>query len=182
MGKQLNSVCCRCGVKFYARWIGGFHYEHVLYCDTCGREKSISYVKLGESILKYVQGLERLDSHTSTNKWIHNYSLKGISNKEFEYAVEKASGKCACGGQYSLNANPCCPECGSTSVRQSGRKLSIKNVLEVLELREKEATGGPQNLELLQVWTNALVEEVGLAIVKKNKSHFREEWLDLQKQ
>lgn len=47
MGIQYQATCKNCGKEFTANIGGGFRFE-LLYCNTCGKEKSIDIEKFQE--------------------------------------------------------------------------------------------------------------------------------------
>lgn len=88
MGKRYTAICNDCNEKFIVRRGGGLFF-HLLHCDTCGKEKTISIGDL------------RVEDRTMT---------------EVE-RVEYLAGQCSCGdppGGYKVGAPPRCPKCRST--------------------------------------------------------------------
>ena len=115
MGRQYDAKCKKCGKKFTVRDGGGFIF-HLLHCDKCGREKSISFDEIGEPHLRYIKGLD-IPYCIATSKHDEdiqkNYPGEPLSEEEYNKAVEKKAGKCDCGGRFRFDALPRCPKCGS---------------------------------------------------------------------
>jgi hypothetical protein len=82
---------------------------HLLHCNTCGREKIISFEEIGEPHLKYLKGLSYSnDTATQENdEDVHaNYPGPTISEEEYFRVVEEMAGHCECGGQFKFDASP----------------------------------------------------------------------------
>ena len=56
MGSQSSTRCLDCHEEFTVSEGGGFFF-HLLRCDRCGPDKSISFDQLGELHLRYLKGL-----------------------------------------------------------------------------------------------------------------------------
>jgi len=89
MGAILRYDCRKCGESFQAMVHRGFELV-VFFCDKCGRRREL-YDRPGSNYLR-----ERLWDETRNCETLRTH--------------------CRCGGTFSANANPCCPECGSTDV------------------------------------------------------------------
>ena len=116
MGTGYRATCEKCGKKFDVNDGGGFFF-HLLHCNKCGKEKSISFDKIGEPHLRYIKGLGTPYCIASSqhDEYIQkNYPGEPLSEKEYHKAVEKIGGKCKCGGLFRFNAPPRCPKCRST--------------------------------------------------------------------
>lgn len=94
MGTLYSSRCNNCGATFETSEGGGFVFE-LLRCDACGKEKSVSLIRLGG---------KQADR----------------SGERYRQRMEKAAGRCRCGGQFRLDAPPRCPACRSTDLTSSG--------------------------------------------------------------
>lgn len=119
MGTEYGAICNNCGKKFTIRDGGGFFF-HLLHCDKCGKDKSISFKEIGEPHLKYIKGLEGPYCMVSrdSDKYIQeNYPGKPLSKEEYHSIIEDILGKCMCGGALKFNAPPRCPKCKSTDFR-----------------------------------------------------------------
>ena len=116
VGREFGAICKACGTRFSVSIGGGFFF-HLLRCNRCGATKAMPFKELGEIHLRYLKGLSMPYSVVSSE---HDQGVKdtypGEPLKEVDYfrAVKRLAGKCACGGSYSFNAPPRCPECGST--------------------------------------------------------------------
>lgn len=56
MGMEYTAKCNKCGHEFEVSEGGGFFF-HLLHCDKCGKQKSISFDEIGEPHLQYLKGL-----------------------------------------------------------------------------------------------------------------------------
>ena len=56
MGKEFQVICKKCGTKYTVRDGGGFFF-HLLHCNKCGKDKSISFDELGDIHKAYLKGL-----------------------------------------------------------------------------------------------------------------------------
>jgi hypothetical protein len=120
MGHTFGAKCKNCGTEFEASEGGGFTF-HLLHCDQCGKDKSISFDKLGDLHLRYVKGLDVPYSSFSweLDKSIQrNYPGEPISEADYYKEIEKLIRKCRCGGRYRFDAPPRCPKCRSTDFEQ----------------------------------------------------------------
>ena len=123
MGGRFEAVCEKCEERFFISKGGGFNF-HLLHCDKCGKENSISFDKLGEVHFRYIKGLDTPYSVATSSSDLYiqqNYTGKPISEKEYHKSVERIVGKCKCGGQFKFDAPPRCPKCRSSnlSIRKS---------------------------------------------------------------
>lgn len=115
MGSSIEVTCADCGTFYTSRRGGGFRF-HLLHCDKCGKGKGIRFVELGEIHLKYLKGLNvpYCVATGSQDKFIQeNYPGDPIDEDEYHRLVEEFAGKCECGGKYTFDAPPGCPNCGS---------------------------------------------------------------------
>lgn len=115
MGTRYSATCSNCGYRFSIDEGGGFLF-HLLKCDNCGEDKSISFEELGDVHLRYIKGLPGpycIATSEQDKNIQRNYPGEPLTNNEYSEEVEKMAGKCECGGQYRFNAPPRCPECKS---------------------------------------------------------------------
>jgi len=120
MGREYGVICRKCGQKFSVSEGGGFVF-HLLHCDRCGRERSISFEDIGEPHLRYLKGLPgpyAIATSDHDENVRENYPGEPISEEEYHAAVEKLAGKCRCGGEFRFGAPPRCPECGSADLEE----------------------------------------------------------------
>lgn len=102
MGSEFEAVCKKCGHRFSVRSGGGFFF-HLLHCDSCGRDKSVSFDEIGEAHLKYLKGLKGpycVASSEHDRKVREAYPGEPISEAEYQEEVETIAGRCKCGGSY----------------------------------------------------------------------------------
>lgn len=122
MGYQFQAKCLDCGSTFTVRNGGGFFF-HLLHCDRCGQAKGINFDELGELHVRYVKGLGMpYSSASKEHDWyIQEHSpVEPISGEEYYRRVEAVVGKCICGGNYTFDALPRCPQCHSTRFDDDG--------------------------------------------------------------
>lgn len=120
MGKTYGAICNSCDHRFEAHDGGGFFF-HMLHCDTCGKEKTVSFDKLGDAHLRYIKGLEGPYSEAtrSLDEFVQeSYPDPPLDEEEYYAIVEELAGDHDCGGHFSLNAPPRCPKCRSADIRQ----------------------------------------------------------------
>ncbi len=89
MGCAVEATCRKCGTKFKFCDGGGFLFERVR-CAECGEDKAVLYAELKK------QGLSP-QNHAE---------------------IESFAGKCACGGNFRVNAAPRCPKCRSSELKR----------------------------------------------------------------
>jgi len=121
MGHEYLAKCNKCGIKFSVREGGGFLF-HLLLCNTCGQEKSIRFSKIGELHLQFIKGLGRpycAFSSASDENIQEYYPGLPITEEEYYAKVEEIVGDCECGGTYTFNALPRCPECYSSDIKDT---------------------------------------------------------------
>ncbi len=115
MGIQLTVKCNKCGCKFGARLGGGFVF-HLLHCDTCGGDKSITFEELGEVHLRYLKGLNGpyCVATGEHDRFVQeNYPGDPLPEKDYHKVIDSVAGECKCGGHFRMDANPRCPQCNS---------------------------------------------------------------------
>ncbi len=125
MGQRLEVKCKKCGHVFEVNEGGGFFF-HMLHCDTCGKEKSISFKKLGETHLQYLKGLNCTYCIASSEHDVdvrENYSGDPISEEEYHRKVEEKAGQCKCGGHFRMDAPIRCPKCRSVDFEETGMNV-----------------------------------------------------------
>ena len=118
MGTEYRAKCKKCNTEFTVHEGGGFSY-YMLHCDTCGKEKSISFKEIGEPHLQYLKGLPgpySVSTSEHDRKIQENYPGEAIGEDEYYLIVEKLAGNCSCGGNFKFNAKPRCPKCRSTKI------------------------------------------------------------------
>ena len=119
MGQTYGAICNACGHHFEAHDGGGFFF-HMLHCDTCGKEKSISFDKLGDAHLRYLKGLEGPYSETTRSfdqSVQKHYPDPPLTEEEYRAIVEEIAGDHSCGGHFCFDAPTRCPKCRSTDIR-----------------------------------------------------------------
>ena len=117
MGNRYTAICEKCGDKFEVNNGGGFFF-HLLHCDQCGKEKSISFDELGDIHLRYVKGLSVpycMVSAEKDKRIQEEYPGTPLSEDEYHAEVERMAGQCHCGGEFKFDASPRCPKCKSAA-------------------------------------------------------------------
>ena len=120
MGMQMIAKCKNCGCTFSIRLGGGFVF-HLLHCDSCGKDKSISFQELGDVHLRYLKGLKGPYSIATSkhDKFVQdNYPGDPLPEKDYHNLIESVVGSCECGGHFRMDASPRCPECNSDDFEQ----------------------------------------------------------------
>ena len=120
MGCVVEAKCLDCGHVFTLERGGGFFF-HLVRCDKCGKTKSISFDDLGELHLRYLKGLpapRAVETSEADGNIRNGAPLEPISEDEYYRGIDAVAGKCKCGGQYTLEAPPRCPECHTTRIRE----------------------------------------------------------------
>jgi predicted RNA-binding Zn-ribbon protein involved in translation (DUF1610 family) len=120
MGETYNAICNACGRQFEVNEGGGFFF-HMLRCDRCGKEKSLSFDRLGEAHLKYVKGLDRPHSEATRffdEKIQASYPGAPLTEEEYFAIVEEIAGDHECGGHFTMTAPARCPKCGAEDIRK----------------------------------------------------------------
>jgi predicted nucleic-acid-binding Zn-ribbon protein len=120
MGQHIETKCLDCGKAFTVGHGGGFSF-HLVRCDKCGNAKHIGFDELGELHLRFLKGSPRPYSSLS-----HEYDenvqklaeVEPISEDEYHSGIEAFAGKCECGGNFTLDAPPRCPDCRSTRLEE----------------------------------------------------------------
>lgn len=116
MGGQYSATCRGCRHEFLVSEGGGFRF-HLLHCDKCGKEKSLTFEKIGEPHLRYLKGLPgpyAIATADHDQQVKDTYPGEPLSEDEYHEAVERIAGKCRCRGRYRLDAPPRCPKCRAT--------------------------------------------------------------------
>ena len=115
MGSECEAICSKCGNRFTVSSGGGFLF-HLLHCDKCGQDKSITFEEIGEPHLAFLKGLDGPYS-IATGEHDENvrqtYEGKALSPKQYHRVVESIAGNCECGGQFRFHARARCPQCKS---------------------------------------------------------------------
>jgi|LGOV01.1.fsa_nt_gb Zn finger protein HypA/HybF involved in hydrogenase expression len=117
MGHRFSAVCNECGTNFLASEGGGFFF-HLLHCEKCGKERSISFNEISDIHARYLKGLSgRYSIATSAHDEVVKRSCRGkpLSQEDYHRKVEEWAGKCNCRGSYRFEAPPRCPKCKSTN-------------------------------------------------------------------
>ncbi len=127
MGKTYGALCNSCGHRFEAHDGGGFFF-HMLHCDTCGKEKSVSFDKLGDAHLRYIKGHEGPCSEAtrSFDKSVQErYPDPPLTEEEYYAIVEEVAGDHSCGGHFCIDAPPRCPKCRSADIREDPKAPQV---------------------------------------------------------
>jgi predicted Zn-ribbon and HTH transcriptional regulator len=120
LGCQYEARCRECGSLFAYDDEGGMFF-HLVRCDSCGKTKFITFAELGIIHLRYLKGQPvpcGIYGENSDRKMQEGIKLEPISEDEYYNAVEATAGMCGCGGNYSLDAPPRCPNCRSTQIEE----------------------------------------------------------------
>jgi len=89
MGNTTPTICNDCGERFVTSFAGGLGYD-TLYCDSCA------------------ESTEVLFDRAMHKKLEENYIPW----------VERTVNKCKCGGSFTYDAAPRCPECHSVDIEE----------------------------------------------------------------
>ena len=87
MGSRYNAICLDCGDYFSIDEGGGFFF-HLLKCDACGKDREVSFDKLGELYFRFLKGLKTpcTISTKSSDKFIQkNYKGEPVSEEEYHF-------------------------------------------------------------------------------------------------
>ncbi len=120
MGSSYGAICKSCGHRFEVNEGGGFFF-HMLHCDRCGQEKSISFDQLGEAHLRYIKGLGGPYSEATRafdERVRDSYPGEPLNEDEYFAIVEEMAGDHECGGHFTMNAPVRCPKCRSDDIRR----------------------------------------------------------------
>jgi len=115
LGNKHTVKCRNCGYDFMVSEGGGFIF-HLLHCDRCGKDKSISFAEIGEAHLKYLKGMAGpycIATMAHDKDVQDNYPGEAITEQEYHQIVEELLGECKCGGHYRFTGKPRCPKCKS---------------------------------------------------------------------
>jgi hypothetical protein len=121
MGHTNIAECKSCGHDFDVDHGGGFFF-HLLRCDNCSKTKSLNFDEIGEPHLQYLKGSDipyTIEAEEQLEYARKKYKGKSLSEDEYYKAVENIAGKCKCGGNFTLNAQPRCPKCNSLEIEES---------------------------------------------------------------
>lgn len=127
MGTEYSAKCKQCGCKFTVSEGGGFFF-HLLHCDTCGIDKSISFEELGELHLRYLKGLTGpycIASSAHDKAVREHYPGEPISEEEYHGKIQEILGQCECGGHFRFNAPARCPQCRSDDIEDTGEMMVL---------------------------------------------------------
>lgn len=105
MGESYTVRCKDCNKTFEVSIGGGFFF-HLLHCDRCGRERSISLIEADKKIKKENKNLS-------------------IQDKKYDELIEEYAGTCKCGGSFKFEAPPRCPRCRSEEYEQIGGTITL---------------------------------------------------------
>lgn len=120
MGRAYGAICKSCGHRFEVNRGGGFFF-HMLHCDVCGKEKSVSFDKLGDAHLRYLKGHPGPHSVATrpVDKYVREHFADGpLTEEEYHAIVEEIAGDHACGGHFCMDAPPRCPKCRCADLRE----------------------------------------------------------------
>jgi len=122
MGISYGAICKECGTKYKAR-MGQNMLGFCVHCDKCGEEIiGADKFSLNNPYRKYIKWLEisELIAKGADEKVIesinndrYGYIGKSIDRNEYIRLIVKVLGKCKCGGNYTHDAPPRCPNCRS---------------------------------------------------------------------
>jgi Zn finger protein HypA/HybF involved in hydrogenase expression len=122
MGALYGAICKECGTKYKAR-LGPNMLGFVVHCDKCGKEisggDSFSLNWLYERYTKWLQISELIAKGAdekaieSINNDRYGHIGSPIDRNEYIKLIEEVLGRCKCGGNYTHDAPPRCPNCGS---------------------------------------------------------------------
>jgi predicted Zn-ribbon and HTH transcriptional regulator len=127
MGCSYQAECRECAARFMCDDGGGMFF-HLLRCDQCGKTKSIEFDELGELRLRYLKGLSGpycMASAEHDKEVREHASVEPISEDDYYRGVEAMVKPCRCGGKYTFDAPPRCPECRSIHLEETGEEPSI---------------------------------------------------------
>jgi DNA-directed RNA polymerase subunit RPC12/RpoP len=116
---RTNTRCLKCRAKFEVDE-GGDATSHLLRCEECGQTTTIEFDRLGWLYLRYSKWLvQGFDATTSE----HICDLQALPctpmpQREYERRVEAIAGSCECGGDFTFDASPRCPECRSEDIAE----------------------------------------------------------------
>ncbi len=117
MGHTAGYVCKACGTRFSVRHGGGFFFD-LLYCEDCGKARSVGHQDLGDIHLRFVKGLNHpyAVARAEMDRRIQlEYPGEPLDRAEYHVAAEGTLEPCPCGGRFRYDAPPRCPDCRSTS-------------------------------------------------------------------
>ena len=125
MGHQAEARCLDCGATFPVDHGGGFFF-HLLRCDRCGATRSLRFEELGDLHLRYLKGLSAPYCVASSEHDRHvqeQVAVEPIGADGYHKGVEQLAGTCSCGGTFTFDAPPRCPECRSARIEEGDALL-----------------------------------------------------------
>ncbi|MFP4056217.1 MAG: hypothetical protein ACLF0G_05045 [Candidatus Brocadiia bacterium] len=116
---RIRSVVCQaCGGRSRVRE-GGGRGHYLLHCESCGRATTVFRDQVLDAHLRYLKGLPeegRALSADYDRERVESHPGEPIPLEAYWAAIEAAAGACACGGRFSLEAPPRCPNCRSADL------------------------------------------------------------------
>ena len=129
MGESYEATCRECSHAFAASDGGGFLFYEV-HCVTCGRSQSVAHDLIPDATEEYRraadeaveatgQPLKALAAGTvsldreAAMRWARAMAAAAA---RLDDAIERAAGRCTCGGRFGLHAAVRCPVCKSTKI------------------------------------------------------------------
>ncbi len=119
MGMESGVICNDCDTAFAVSSGSGFFF-HLLHCDTCGERRSVGFDELGDVHLRYLKGLRgpyAIISKEFDEQVQAEYEGEPIDETEYPAEIARIAGECECGGAFSFEASPRCPNCHGTDSR-----------------------------------------------------------------
>jgi len=98
-------------------WAGGGFMFDLLHCDTCVNDRTVGHEELGDIHQGFVKGLPGpyAVARSAMDRRIQaGYPGRALTRDEYHAAAETTLDACACGGRFTYDAPPRCPECRST--------------------------------------------------------------------
>ena len=118
MGVEVEGKRLECGQAFTVSDGGGFFF-HLVRCEACGETKGIGFDEIEPLRASYLKDLSLpygmvtvAQDHDAEKHW----DPDTFAEEKHHRAVESFAGNCACGGKFTLNALPRCPDCQSTHI------------------------------------------------------------------
>ncbi len=123
MGETITVVCRKCRRRFAVHHGGGMLF-HLLHCDRCGQEATVTHSQMGDTHLAYLRRVGGTYAvHTADETGATGDARLGepLGEEQYDRAVEEIAGACACGGHFRLTAPARCPQCGSAALDRDDR-------------------------------------------------------------